>query len=231
MLKALALSLGQLADPRTLRLLVRSIVITVLLLAALGALVWWGLDRALGAGGLADTRFDGAGSLREAIALAAVLIGGWLAWRVVALAVLQFHADAVVEAVEAKYYPEALAGARSIGWRGEAAAAWRGAARALGWNLVALPPALTLLVTGVGTAILFWAVNALLLGRELTELVWLRQRHRMPEMPLGPAHRFALGGLVAALLTVPFVNLLAPFLGAAMATHLVYRKGNLQDAA
>jgi uncharacterized protein involved in cysteine biosynthesis len=231
MMQALALSLGQLADPRTLRLLVRSIVITILFLAAFGALAWWGLDRALGAGGLADTRFTGAGSLREAIALAAVLIGGWLLWRVIALAVLQFHADAVIEAVEAKYYPEALAGARALGWRGEAAAAWRGTARAIGWNSVALPFALALTITGVGTAILFWAVNAIQIGRELTELVWLRQRHRMPAMPLGPAHRFALGGVVVALLTIPFVNLLAPFLGAAMATHLVYRKGISQDAA
>jgi uncharacterized protein involved in cysteine biosynthesis len=36
----------------------------------------------------------------------------------------------------------------------------------------------------------------------------------------------ALGGAVVALLTVPFVNLVAPVLGAAAATHLVHsRKG------
>jgi uncharacterized protein involved in cysteine biosynthesis len=231
MMQAFVLSLGQLADPRMLRLLARSIVITILILIALGALAWWGVDRALGAGGLADAGFSGAGNLREAIALAAVLLGGWLIRRVVALAVLQFHADAVVEIVEARHYPEALSGARALGMRVETAAALRGAARAVGWNLVALPVALALLVTGVGTAILFWGVNAILLGRELIELVWSRQRHRMPAMPLGPTRRFALGGLVAALLMVPLVNLLAPFLGAAMATHLVHRKGIAPDAA
>jgi uncharacterized protein involved in cysteine biosynthesis len=35
--------------------------------------------------------------------------------------------------------------------------------------------------------------------------------------------RALLGGAVAGLLTIPFVNLLAPLLGAAAATHLVHR--------
>ena len=34
----------------------------------------------------------------------------------------------------------------------------------------------------------------------------------------------ALGGVVAALLMVPFANFLAPVLGAAAAAHLVHRK-------
>ena len=36
--------------------------------------------------------------------------------------------------------------------------------------------------------------------------------------------RFGLGLVVAFLLTVPFVNFLAPIIGAAMATHLVHRQ-------
>ena len=42
---------------------------------------------------------------------------------------------------------------------------------------------------------------------------------------------YAALALVAALLAIPFANLLAPFLGAAMATHLVHRKGANGHAA
>jgi CysZ protein len=96
-------------------------------------------------------------------------------------------------------------------------------ARAVAVNAIALPIALLLLVTGVGTAILFWAVNAWLLGRELQDMVWLRHRpDKDAAPPLGGLTRFALGGIVTGMLLVPFVNLLAPVLGAAAATHLVH---------
>ncbi len=96
--------------------------------------------------------------------------------------------------------------------------------RVLAVNAIVLPLALVLLVTGIGTALLLWAANAWLLGRELTEMVWLRHRADTSDLvPVGWPTRFALGGIVAALLIVPFVNLLAPVLGAAAATHLVHR--------
>ena len=92
-------------------------------------------------------------------------------------------------------------------------------------NLIALPFAIALLVTGIGTAILFWAVNGWLLGRELQDMVWLRHAEAsQSKPPIGFGTRFALGGFIAILLTVPFVNLLAPVIGAAAATHLVHRR-------
>ena len=93
--------------------------------------------------------------------------------------------------------------------------------------------ALLLLFTGIGPALLFWAVNAWLLGRELTDMVWLRHRPKGPSAadiraPVGRTERFLLGGVIAALLAVPFVNFIAPVLGAAAATHLVHRRlGNM----
>ena len=154
------------------------------------------------------------------------LLLGWLLWRILALAVLQFFADEVIEAVEARHYPQALANARKLPWREELAQGLRGGMRALGYNLAALPVALVLLVTGVGPALVFGGVNAVLLGRELTDLVWLRHRRdAAAKSPLASWERFVLGGLVTVWLTVPVVNLLAPLAGAAMATHLVHRKG------
>ena len=100
----------------------------------------------------------------------------------------------------------------------------RSLGRSLGYNLLALPVALALLVTGIGTVLVFAAVNAVLLGRELTEMAALRHRDDAGDAPLpGFVMRTALGAAVVALLLVPFVNLLAPVLGAAAATHLVHR--------
>ena len=93
------------------------------------------------------------------------------------------------------------------------------------WHtLFALPFALVLLVTGIGTPLLFWFVNALLLGRELTEMVALRHsaHGKTDATAVGGLTRFCLGGVVAALLAIPFVNLLAPVIGAASATHLFH---------
>lgn len=221
---AFARAVGQLSDPAILRVLARSLAVTLLVFALLGGILWLGLNRLLVDQGVAYGAEVG-----TVVAIAVTILGGWLLFRVVALAVLQFFADDVVHAVEAKHYPAAFASARSIPWQEELRNSLRSTGRVLLVNLIALPFALALLITGIGTAILFWAVNGWLLGRELQDMVWLR--HAGPEnsraekrpAPIGSGTRFALGGLVAILLTIPFLNLLAPIIGAAAATHLVHR--------
>ncbi len=226
MIAAFLLALRQLTDRPVLRVLARSLALSLALFAAIGAASWWALDALLERFGLDARAFTGAEGLRGLAALIAVLIGGWLLWRIIAIAVLQFFADDVVTAVEARHYPDAHERARPLGLRAEITNGLRGAMRALAWNLTVLPFAIALFVTGFGTALLFWAVNAVLMGRELTDLVWLRHRSDPAEAsPLGAGERFALGGITAALFFVPLVNLLAPVIGAAMAAHLVHRKG------
>jgi CysZ protein len=205
----------------------------LLAFALLGAAAWWGLDALLAWAGIDTAHFAAAEGLRGLASLLGVILGGWILWRVLAIAVMQVFADEVVAAVEARHFPAALAAARPPGWNVELATGAKAAARALLANLVALPFALVLLITGIGTPLLFWAVNALLLGRELTEMVWLRHAHAAGApvpLPLPGSQRFLLGGIVAALLLVPFINLLAPFLGAAMATHLVHTRKALPHA-
>jgi uncharacterized protein involved in cysteine biosynthesis len=223
---ALALAVGQLRDPAIVRVLVTSLLITLAVFAVLGAGLWFALSAVL-------NRFVPAvGSGWEwLLTLALTLALGWVLWRVIAVAVLQFFADEVVEAVERRYYPAALARARKLPFRQELAVGLRGAKRAALFNLAALPLALALAVTGVGSPLVFWGVNAVLLGRELTELVWLRHASS-PEAPppLNQAEQLALGGVCAALFLVPFVNLLAPVLGAATATHRIHRHRELADA-
>lgn len=218
--RALALSFSQLGDPAILKVLGKSLLITLAIFLLLGWGLSFGFEAALEWAGLEEG--SDAGTL---LAVLATLIGAWLLFRFVALFVLQFFAEEVVRAVEARHYPEAASAARSLAFQEEMRNGVRSTLRALLVNLVALPFAILLLVTGIGTALLFWAVNAFLLGRELQDMVWLRHRRDTAEIaPLGQGRRFLLGGVVAALLMVPFLNLLAPVLGAASATHLVHRR-------
>ena len=73
---------------------------------------------------------------------------------------------------------------------------------------------------------IFAVVNAVLLGRELDDMVRLRHcdDRGMPIAALPGFTRFGLGIVVVGLLLVPFVNFIAPLVGAAMATHLVHRQ-------
>lgn len=226
-LAALIRALPQLAEGAVLRVLAKSVLVTLALFALLGLGGWYGLTRLLA---LWDE--GTAAELGGLIAVVLTVIGGWLLFRLVALLVLQFFAEDIVAAVEARHYPDACQTLRHRSIAENIRDGLHSLARALLVNLAVLPFALVLLVTGVGTALLFWLVNAVLLGRELTDMVWLRHRAARDEArPVGRFERFALGGFVAALMAVPVVNLLIPVLGAAAATHLVHRRNRIQSHA
>ena len=221
---SLLLALGQLADGRVIRILLKSLAVTLVLFALVAWGGWYGLDALLDWLGLDEGLVAGGGMLRQLASLVLTLLGLWLAWRIVAMAVINFFADEVVVAVEARHYPQAAACARDLPVGEQFSTSLRAGLRSLLVNLAVLPFALVLLVTGVGAALLFWLVNAVLVGRELQDMVWLRHRRDANDpAPVGRGERFLLGGAVAALLAVPLVNLLAPILGAAAATHLIHR--------
>lgn len=214
---------GALAHGAVLRLLAKTVAVTLVIFAAVGLVAWKVLEGVI-------TRYTANTSyaldyqaMASVIALFGTVLAGWLLFRVIALAVLHFFADEVVIAVERRAYPQAAETARQLPLSEDLRNALAGAGRAVLANLVAAPVALALLFTGVGTALVFWTVNAWLLGRELTDMVWLRHRPtRDSPPPIGGGERFLLGGAIAALFMVPFVNVIAPVLGAAAATHLVH---------
>jgi len=173
---SLLLALGQLAEPRVLWILAKSLAVTVVLVAAIAWGGWYAIDALLDWGGLDEGRFAGAGWLREAASVALTLVGLWLVWRIVAMAVIGFFADEVVLAVEARHYPEAAARARDLPLREQFTTTLKSVWRAVAVNAIALPFALLLLVTGVGTALVFFVANTALVGRELEDMVWLRHR-------------------------------------------------------
>ena len=228
---ALRKGLAQLGDRAVARLLLKTALLTLLVFVVLGAGAYFALTAVFAATGLEGSGLAGA--------VAAVLVTGlafWFLFRVVALAVLQFFADEVVLAVEERHYPEAAKSARKLPFQRDLANSLRGAGRALLYNALAAPIALVLVFTAVGPAIVFLIVNAVLLGRELTDMAWLRHCGEPPGTnPVPKAQRLMLGGVIAALMVVPIANFLGAILGAAAGTHLVHAargemEGAVQDA-
>ncbi|MXO82178.1 hypothetical protein GRI35_02160 [Altererythrobacter aestiaquae] len=220
---AISKAIAQLGDPKIVRLLTKTIFITLVIFALLGAGMWAALSRLL-----INHEVTFGAELGALVAIVLTILGAWLLFRIVALAVLQFFADEVVIAVEAKHYPASLGHARSLSWQEELHHGARSIGRAIGVNLLALILAIPMLVIAIGPPIIFWAANGWLLGRELQDMIWLRHRRSIGEAaPLSGPERFAIGGAVAAMMAIPFVNFLAPVIGAASAAHLVH--GRLEE--
>lgn len=217
---AILKAMGQLTDRAVMAVAAKSIAVTLVLFAGLGVGLYFAL--AAGFAWLGWAPVQGATVLLTVLSAALL---GWLLFRVLALAVLQIFADDVVQAVEAKHYPALAARARPLAFHRELAQALRGLLRALGYNLLALPLAAALAFTAIGPALVLLAVNAVLLGRELTDMAWLRHcQGDARTNPVGPGERALLGAAMAGLMLVPFAGLLAPVIGAAAGTHLVLRR-------
>jgi len=215
MIRAFFLSLGQLGDPPVLRVFVKSMAVTLLVFAGLGVGLWWVSRSLLGTDGIA-----------AALALAGTILALWLLFRAVAIAVVGIFADDIVAAVEARHYPAALAVARPVPFSRGLGMGLMSAARVVGVNLLMLPVYIALLVTGVGTAAAFFLVNGWLLGRDLGDMV--AARHMDAAAMRGwrattRTQRFLLGLANTGLFVVPVLNIAAPVLGAAMATHFFHR--------
>jgi uncharacterized protein involved in cysteine biosynthesis len=226
MIHALLLALGQLFDRPILVVLAKSLVLTLLLFAGLGFGLWIAMDRLAGLASEWMGFGSDAGVLADLATLLLFVFGWWLLFRAVAVAVIGIFADEVVAAVEAKHYPQAHAAARDVPLGRSTAMGIGSAARAIGFNLLLSPFYLMLLITGVGTALAFFAVNAWLLGRDLGDMVAARHMPygQLAEWRRGTRlRRFALGAIGTGLFLVPLVNLVAPVLGAALATHVFHR--------
>ncbi|MEJ7925922.1 EI24 domain-containing protein [Sphingobium sp. AN641] len=214
-LTALLRAFPQIFTPQARGLLARTLLLTLLVFAMLGAGLWWGLRALIAWAGWAQ----GAGLAGAAAAAILGIVALWLLFRVVAMAILGFFSDSIVIAVETRDYPAAAVTARPVSFGGGLRFAFRSVARTVGWNLLFLPLYLLLLVTGIGTAIIFLGLNAYLLGRDLAEMV--EPRH--PDLPPIAGTRRWLMGLASALLfLLPVVNLLAPIWSAAMAVHMLH---------
>jgi CysZ protein len=215
---AIMKAIAQLGDRAVVRVAVKSIAITLLIFAGLGFGLYLALAEAAQRVGVGE-------GWAGVLAVLLVPVALWLLFRLVAVAVLQFFADEVVAAVEARHYPSAADEARALPFRRDLANSVKGLGRTVGYTLLALPLAGLLAFTAVGPALVLLAVNAVLLGRELTDMAWLRHcRGDEAGSPVPRSERVLLGAAIAGLMLIPFANLIAPIIGAAAGTHLVLRR-------
>ena len=222
MIRALVLSLGDLSDVTIGRVFAKSLMLTLLILVLLGAGLWFA-TRWIVMGWLHfDEDWAGLAFVGEMV-LAALVI--WVLFRMVAIAVIGLFGDEIVIAVEQRHYPEALASARKVPFSRSLTMGLAAAGRALAVNLVLVPAYILLLVSGIGTPLLFFAANGWLLGRDLGEMVAARHVPKEGMKAWRESTRWSrlgMGFIVLGVLTVPLINLLAPIVGAAMAAHLFH---------
>ena len=216
-----------LADPDARRAMLIGTALSGALLVAAFALFLGAIDLAM-EGTLALPMVGdvtGVGSLLSPGALLNMLAASVVLMLPVAPAFAALFLDDVARAVEARRWP-ALAPAGLP--RG---AALREGAAGIGLLVVAnLLASFVFPVAGLFAPLVFWVVNGYLMGRVFFRLTALRHMARPQALRAVRIHRgeawFA-GTLLAALLTVPVVNLFAPALGAAAFVHLLHRRCDL----
>ena len=215
--------MGQLSDPRFLRVVVQGVGLALSLLVAvylglLGLLEWWV------PGQITLPLFGPIGGLGWAAGIGSAIL--MLALSVflmvpVASAFSALFVERVAEAVEAVHYPGQSA--RPLG-------VWTGLSE--GASLLVLMLMVNLVALGLSFVlgpfgpVLFWVVNGWLLGREYFLMAAMRHMDRNQARALMGRHMGTIwlaGTLMAAPLSLPLVSLFVPVMGAATFTHLFPR--------
>ena len=195
------------------RVLWHGIVITTAAFIGLYLIVWAVLVHV----SVADIRW--LDILVDVVGGLAVLVLTWLLFPAVATLMISLFIERIITAVEAQYYPHLPAPVPLPLWR-SIAVALKFTSVIVVLNLIALP----LYLVPILNLIVFYGLNAYLLGREYFEMVALRRLDPRRAQRLRQAHRlrFLIAGLViAGLFTLPVVNLVTPLLAAAFMVHLV----------
>jgi len=223
-LRDFARALGQLGDPRFLRVLWLAVLLTLVLLVAVTG-VFVGLINWLVSDTFTLPWIGEVGGVDVAASWAfvlAMLVLSVFLMVPVASACAGLFVEGVVDAVEDRHYP-GLPPASSLPLGDVVVDSVNFAGLVIAVNLLAL---LAYFFVGPFAPLLFWSVNGFLLGREYFTLVAQRRLGRNGARALRRKHSgtvWAAGVLMAVPLSVPLVNLLIPVLGVATFTHLVNR--------
>lgn len=205
----------------------RIFTIGTIVAAAVLGMLWWGLDSWLSSyAGLPPQNWWGRGLswLANHGAIGMVLLATWLLFPAVSTGVMGLFLDDAVDAVEKIHYPNRLA-PRPVGWSEGAALGLKSGLRFLGINVLLTPVYLVLMFTAIGPFVLYLAVNGYLLGRDYIQMVTIRHLGKEDDRTFRGDNKimvFGLGVATSLLFLLPLVNLFAPLVGAAMATHLFH---------
>jgi CysZ protein len=213
MLASLRLAIDDALAPEQRRWIVLSLVLALLLLAAL----WLGVGVLL-----ADLHLIGIGWLDWMLAIAGeigALVLCWLLYPAMTMLVVGFFLNAVVAAVERRHYPD-LPPARRIGIGEAIASVVRLMLLAVVINLALLP---LYLLFPVINLFVYYLLNGYLVGREYFDLVALRRLDGGAARAMWRWHRGRLvlaGVVIVLLLSIPLLNLAAPVVAAAFMLHV-----------
>jgi uncharacterized protein involved in cysteine biosynthesis len=216
MLSALSRAFAQLPEPEMRGPLVRSVLWACLVFALLWAALAGLIHQLL----LHQERWIE--YLAGLLGVLAAPIVTWLLFPSVVLMFVGAYSEAIILAVERRYYPNLATPPQSR----QMANLWSGIRLALIGlilNIIVLP--LYLVLPGLNL-VLFLGLNGYLLGREYFDAVALRRIDWRAAQRLWRQHRLSFllsGTVVAALFALPVVNLVAPIIGLAAAVHLVER--------
>ncbi len=217
-------SIGQLTDPKIMKILVKAILVAVLIFIGSTLLVW-GLTALIPQTGdsAVDSWLDPLINLSVPVAM---IFAGYFVFPALVTIGISFFLDDVMDAVESKYYPKRPA-SRQVSTLEDVWIGMRLLVVMVIVNIAILPIYILLLVTGIGAPLLYLAVNAYLLGREYFEIVSIRHMTKA-EMDVKRKERsllgFLAGFMIAGMFFIPIVNLLAPIVGVALMTHVVQRR-------
>lgn len=223
-------ALQQLTDPAFRRVLVMGLALTLLLLVLIsglfiGVIDMWVPD-ALDLPVVGTV--DGLGAVITWGAFALMLVLSVFLMVPVASVFTGFFLEDVAEAVERKHYPH-LGPAPKISLYESIKDSINFFSILIIVNVLALVIAI---FAGPFVPVVFWAVNGFLLGREYFTLAAMRRIGRAGAKRLRARHSgqiWLAGVLMAVPLSVPFVNLLIPLLGAATFTHIFHRLNKSVD--
>lgn len=219
-----AKALSQITDPRFRTVLFKGLGLTVaLLIGAYLATVWlvsWAFPDVVILPFVGEVTF--LQNIASGASLLAVVVLSVFLMVPVASAFTGLFLDDVADAVEDRYYPALASGPRSSFAEG-----LKDSLRFLGVmalaNLLAL---IFYLMFPPFAPLIFWGLNGFLLGREYFQLIAIRRHGPAEAKKLRRRHGgqiWLAGALMAIPLTVPFVGLIIPILGAATFTHLYHR--------
>lgn len=218
---------AQLDDPRLRNVLWLSVLLSLLVFAAL----WFGLwlavenmptDAFPGMAWLSEKLGDAFDWLAGSLFVIALLVLTLMLFPAVISVIVGFFLERVVLAVEARHYPE-LPRPRAASLSETVLSTVKFALIVVLVNLLALPLYALLFFIPPMNVLLFYLVNGYLVSREYFELVALRRLEPIAASRLRRRHRGRLqfaGMLLVLLMTIPLVNLLTPVIAAAFMLHV-----------
>lgn len=219
-----AKAIGQMTDPRFVRVMLLGVALAVALLVGIYAAFLWVMETFIP--GSIEIPFIGpVGGLDTLLSWGSffLMIGMSVFLMIpVASAFTGFFLEDVAQAVEDRHYPNMppVPRAKMMDTLVETA---NFLGVLIGANVLAL---LAYIFAGPFIPLVFWGLNGFLLGREYFTMVAARRMGRPAAKELRSRHWgkvWMAGILMAAPLSIPLVNLAIPVLGAATFTHLFYR--------